>query len=226
MSRTPARTTTRPAPRPSRTSPRPKPSSTVVLMVAVIMGVAVLALVIAVVATRGSTRGSGAGIEETRPVTVSGAALPALPTSGTDPAVGRPAPVVSGAAFDGSPVVIGNDGRPKIIVFAAHWCPHCRAEVPVIEKWLEDSGRPDGVDLYAVSTGVNEAGPNYPPSVWLEAWPLTTLADSSDDGAARAFGVDAYPYFVVVRTDGAVALRVTGELTPQQLASLVDVARR
>lgn len=110
-------------------------------------------------------------------------------------------------------------------MFAAHWCPHCRAEVPVIEKWLENGGESDGVDLYAVSTGVNEAGPNYPPSTWLEKWPVTTLADSSDDTAALAFGVNAYPFFVVVRANGTVALRVTGELTPAQLTNLVDIAR-
>jgi thiol-disulfide isomerase/thioredoxin len=194
-------------------------------VVAVLAGVALLALVIAIVATRGTSDGGGSGIEQTRPVTVSGAALPQLPDSGTDPAVGRAAPVLRGAAFDGTTVDIGGDARPKIIVFAAHWCPHCRAEIPVIESWLDAVGRPTAVDLYAVSTAVNRAGPNYPPSDWLENWPVTTLADSSDGAAAGAFGVNAYPFFVVVRANGTVALRVTGELTPAQLTSLVETAR-
>jgi thiol-disulfide isomerase/thioredoxin len=197
-----------------------------VLTIAVIIAVGLLALVIAIVATRDSSDGIDAGIEQTRPVTVGGAALPALPANGPDPAIGRAAPALSGASFDGSPVEVGGNARPKIIVFAAHWCPHCRAEVPVIAQWLKDEGRPDGVDLYAVSTAVNPAGPNYPPSAWLEDWPVTTLADSTDNAAARAYGVDAYPYFVVVRADGTVAMRVTGELTPQQLTGLVELARR
>lgn len=227
MARTHSRSTTTPTPsRPRGASPRKKQTSVMVLSVAVIIAVVLLALVIAIVATRGSSDGTDADVAQSRPVTVGGAALPALPASGPDPAIGRAAPALSGATFDGTPVVIGGDARPKIIVFAAHWCPHCRAEVPVIQQWLEDEGRPDGVDLFAVSTAVNPAGPNYPPSSWLEGWPVTTLADSSDNTAARAYGVDAYPYFVVVRGDGTVARRVTGELSPQQLTALVEQARR
>jgi thiol-disulfide isomerase/thioredoxin len=225
MARTRSRpTTARPPSRKTGATPRNKQTSVTLLTIAVIIAVGLLALVIAIVATKDSN--TDADTEQTRPVTVGGAALPALPASGPDPAIGRAAPSLSGAAFDGTPVVIGGDARPKIIVFAAHWCPHCRAEVPVIEQWLEDEGRPDGVDLVAVSTAVNPAGPNYPPSAWLEGWPVTTLADSSDNDAARAYAVDAYPYFVVVRGDGKVALRVSGELSPQQLTALVDQARR
>jgi cytochrome c biogenesis protein CcmG, thiol:disulfide interchange protein DsbE len=220
-------TETRSAPRAtSKPQHRRRPRSSVAVLLAVIAGVALLALVVAIVVTRGSSSGVRSGIEQTRPVTVSGVSLPALPASGTDPAADRTAPVLSGASFDGKAIVIGKDARAKIIVFAAHWCPHCRAEIPVIEKWLDDAGEPDSVDLYAVSTAVNQAGPNYPPSLWLEKWPVTTLADSSDNSAGVAFGVNAYPFFVVVRANGTVALRVTGELTPTQLTELVDIARR
>ena len=32
-------------------------------------------------------------------------------------------------SFDGTPVEIAPDGKAKLVVFLAHWCPHCRAEV-------------------------------------------------------------------------------------------------
>lgn len=60
-------------------------------------------------------------ISEIRPVTVSGDQLPPLPESGADLALGLPMPDLSGQSFDGSPVEIKNDGRPKIIMFLAHW---------------------------------------------------------------------------------------------------------
>lgn len=71
-----------------RPLPRSGQRSGAAMLLLVIAGVAVVALVIAIVATRGSSGGVGSDIEQTRPVTVSGAALAALPDSGTDPAHG------------------------------------------------------------------------------------------------------------------------------------------
>ena len=193
----------------------------------VIIGAAiVIAAVIAIVATRDSGN-DNTTLAQTQPVTVSGAALPTLTGTGTDPALGRVVPELTGAAFDGSVVSITNDGRPKVIIFIAHWCPHCQLEVPVITKWIAANGAPSGVDLYAVSTGVSKDRPNYPPSSWLaeEKWPLPTLADSGDATAAQAFGLNAYPYFVVVNASGKLVYRATGELDTTQLAQLVTLAK-
>lgn len=60
-------------------------------------------------------------ISETRPVTLTGTPLPAMPEQGADVALGLPMPELSGQNFDGSPVEIKNDGRPKIIMFLTHW---------------------------------------------------------------------------------------------------------
>jgi hypothetical protein len=60
-------------------------------------------------------------IEQTRPVTVTGTALPLFPEEGADPAVGMAMPELEGASFDGTPVTIGNDGRPKVLLILAHW---------------------------------------------------------------------------------------------------------
>ena len=64
---------------------------------------------------------AAAGISETRPVSVSGTPLPLLPEQGADTALGLTIPEVTGQSFDGTPVEIKNDGRPKIILFLAHW---------------------------------------------------------------------------------------------------------
>jgi thiol-disulfide isomerase/thioredoxin len=192
----------------------------------VVIGAAVVAaFVIAIVATRNSGSGDS-NLAQTSAVTVTGSSLTQFADSGPDPAIGLAAPELRGTAFDGSPVTIANDGRPKIVIFIAHWCPHCQAEVPVITKWIAANGKPSGVDMYAVSTGVSKDQPNYPPSAWLkrENWPLTTLADSADAVAAQAFGLSAYPFFTVVNAAGKVVLRATGELDTTKLAQLVTVA--
>jgi thiol-disulfide isomerase/thioredoxin len=190
----------------------------------IIGGAIVIALIIAVVATRGS--GDGPSTPQTAAVTITGA-LPAF-SGNADPAVGMAAPTLEGRNFDGTAVAIRNDGRPKLVVFLAHWCPHCQAEVPMIVSWLDDNGKPADVDLYAVSTSVSRDRPNYPPSEWLaEAnWPIPTIADTSDSRAATAYGLTGFPYFVAIDANGNVKHRVSGELTTAQLSQLIAIAQQ
>jgi hypothetical protein len=100
------------------------------------------------------------------------------------------------------------------IVILAHWCPHCQAEVPLLVDYLESSGMPDGVRLVAISTSINRAQPNYPPSAWLEreGWTPTTLVDDSANRALAALGMRNFPGFVFVGADGRVVGRLTGEI--------------
>ncbi|HEV8299186.1 MAG TPA: TlpA disulfide reductase family protein [Acidimicrobiales bacterium] len=228
MSNRPNPRTRRPAPARPGTGDAPAPRSSRVPLLIGLGVVLVIAVVIAIVASAGDdTNGKdAAGLSQTQPATITGTALVQLPGSGTDPAVGKAAPQVDGLAFDGTPVTIKNDGKPKLVAFVAHWCPHCQREVPVITKWLADNGMPSDVALYAVATATSSDNPNYPPSAWLarEKWPITTMADTSDDSVAAAFGLSAYPYFVAIDAKGNVAARTTGELTTTQLQQLLSIA--
>jgi cytochrome c biogenesis protein CcmG/thiol:disulfide interchange protein DsbE len=192
------------------------------------IGVAAVVVVLAVAAIA-SSGGSGgkkktaAGVEQTRPVTITGAALPELPQSGgDDPAVGKEIPEAKGQSFDGTPVDIRNDGRAKLILFVAHWCPHCQREVPLLSGYLKSHPLPAGVDLYTVATATSSARPNYPPSAWLSkvGWKAPTMADSDDGKAANGFGLSAFPYFVAVDGSGKVVARTTGEITTDDFAAL------
>lgn len=150
------------------------------------------------------------------------AALPVFAGTADDPAIGREAPEARGTSFDGASVAIANDGRPKVLLFVAHWCPHCQAEVPVVQAWL-DAGRLDpSVDLISVATGIDPALPNYPPDAWLarEHWTAPVLVDGSGAVAAR-YGLKAYPYWVAVGGHGTVVQRASGELSPAQIDALV-----
>ena len=188
----------------------------------------VLVLLVAAIVSSGSSdknknkSTTAAGVEQTRPVTVTGTPLVKLPSSGDDPAVGKAIPELKGQSFDGSPVDIGNDGRPKLILFVAHWCPHCRREVPLLADYLKSHPLPKGVDVYTVATATSSKSPNYPPSAWLAkvGWKAPTMADSDDTKAADAFGLPAFPYFVAVGGSGKVVARTTGEITTDEFADL------
>ena len=196
--------------------------------------VVVLLAIVAIVATSGgddaedvSTAGSGSA-SATQPVTPTGEPLVPYEKSASDPAVGVVAPALVGASFDGSPLAIEpTDGTAKLVLFVAHWCPHCQREVPFLVDHLADSPLPDDVELVTVSTAVDEKAPNYPPQTWLEdeGWTFPVLADSAEGAAADAYGLTAFPYFVALHEDGTVAARASGELSADELEALVAAAQ-
>jgi thiol-disulfide isomerase/thioredoxin len=184
--------------------------------------VVVIAIIVAVVSSGGDE--AKATKWETAPVEVSGTPLPQFEsTVSPDPAIGETIPTLTGKSiYDGSAITIGPDrgDKPQMILFVAHWCPHCQAEVPRLVG-LADDGVFDGVDVSAVATATSKSADNYPPSAWLKRddvkWPFPVMADSPTGTAAKAYGLSAYPYFVLVNADGTVAGRGSGELPEDQI---------
>jgi thiol-disulfide isomerase/thioredoxin len=152
---------------------------------------------------------------------VTGSALPRLTDAGTDPALGLPAPEVEGTDPSGTAVTISNDGRAKVILFVAHWCPYCQAEIPEVREWIAAGGLPEDVDLYSVSTDVRATADNYPPSAWFERelWTAPLVVDDAAGTVARSFGLPGYPFWVFVSADGIVVDRASGGLPVDALAA-------
>lgn len=171
------------------------------------------------------TLNAASSVMETRPVEVAGTALATL-GPGPDLAVGHPMPELRGTTFDGQPVIIGRGGKPTMIVFLAHWCPHCQREVPLLAAWLRRGGS-GGVEVFGVATATKRDWPNYPPSAWLtrEGWPTPVLADDEQGTAAKAIGLTAYPFFVLVDIRGIVAHRQSGEISIAELEPLLAKVR-
>jgi cytochrome c biogenesis protein CcmG, thiol:disulfide interchange protein DsbE len=201
-----------------------------ILGLLVVIGAAVAAFALASADPDGSsplpTTGAGASAPSTggAGTVLHGTSLPQFDrTTATDPAVGMTAPRVTATGSDGQPVVIG-PGRPTIVLFLAHWCPHCQAEVPVVQDWVDGGHLPAAIDLVSVSTAIDPAAPNYPPEAWLsrEGWTAPVIVDG-DRRVATAYGLSAFPYWTVLDAQGRVVLRLTGELTVDQLNALVGV---
>ena len=164
---------------------------------------------------------------ENQPVEVVGDVLEPLPESGDDSTIGLAAPILNGYAFDGSNLsVTPGDGKPYMLVFLAHWCPHCNREIPRLIEWQASGAVPADLQIIGVSTGVANDRPNYPPSQWVveKGWPWPVMADSEGVDAARAYGVSGYPFFVLVGADGEVKARGSGELEIDQLNQIVNTA--
>jgi thiol-disulfide isomerase/thioredoxin len=206
----------------------------------VIVGAVLLVLAAGVVATL--ARGSGAapaapgGPASTASFSaagggrlVSGTPLPDLVDGAHDIAVGRRIPAVSGTDLDGRAIRIRpDDGRPKALLFLAHWCVHCQAEVPVVQQWMAAGGPKGAVDVIAIATANDTRRPNYPPKVWLERerWNVPTVLDDADASIGQAFGLSAFPYWVFVDAKGEVVQRLTGELTVPEIERAIAETTR
>jgi len=203
-----------------------------------IVAVVVVVGVFAIAVGRGSgTSGGGAspsggtvvpnGNLDFGQVAVSGTALTPKPDSGTDPAIGQTIPTVTGQQFDGKQLTIAPDGKPHIIMVVAHWCPHCQAEVPRVQKWLNASEMPADVELVNVATSNDSARGNFPAADWLrrEKWSVPTIVDDKANQAGTALGVSGFPYFLVTNAEGKVIYRTSGEITEEQWNALLEAAR-
>ena len=151
----------------------PEPRNTGMIVVIAVAAVAVLALIAAVVISQVGGDDDAAvpeGTEQTQPVVVEGEALPQYTGGGNDLPSGRSRRCwrVARSTVRASSS-IPNDGTPKLVVFLAHHCPHCQAEVPRIVDWASQGLVPAGVDVYGVATGTASNRENYPPSAWLRA---------------------------------------------------------
>lgn len=155
----------------------------------------------------------GASAATSSAPTISGGQLPDFQNPNGDPAVGLMAPEVTGTDFAGKTVKIAHDGRAKAVMFIAHWCPHCQAEVPLVEAWVKAGGVPSTVDMVSVATSIDPTRPNYPPDAWLqrEGWTVPVIVDSTN-AVASAYGLTAFPYWVFIGADGKVKARTAGEL--------------
>jgi thiol-disulfide isomerase/thioredoxin len=201
----------------------------------VVAGVVALVVIAGIVALVMSSEGGDStaedAVQEQGTVEVVGESLPEYPADAglfadpsTDPAVGMTPPTLEGQDFQGEPVSIepGNGG-PMVVVFAAHWCPHCQKEIPEIQDWIDEGSLPEDVQVNLVSTGVQADQNNYPPSDWLASvgWSEQVLLDNPDQTAAQAYGLSGYPYMVFIDADGKVVQRASGELPIDQFDDFV-----
>lgn len=231
MSNSPKRKTSRAQQRSAATPPRPGGTSgsgggnARLLLFGGLAAIVAIAIAVGVLATSGDDGTAGAvevGFAETI-----GDPLPAY-GGGDDPAVGMTAPTLRArSALTGDIIDVDmDDGTVKMIGFFAHWCPVCQRELPAVVEAVTASPLPDGVEMIAVSTAVDQGRGNYPPTAWFdrEGWPNEVLVDNENGGVANAFGLSAYPYWVVVGPDGRVLERLSGELSADGIQAFLTRA--
>ena len=156
-------------------------------------------------------------------ITTDGDPLPQLPEAGGDPAVGMLAPsIVSERSEEQIRLEPGPGGEPTMVVFLAHWCPHCQAEVPRLAE-LEEAGAFDDIRVVNVLTATTPERDNYPPSAWLDREGLggDRLFDDEQGTVAANYGLSGLPFLVFLDGDGNVVQRISGEQPPEVIEAAV-----
>ena len=165
---------------------------------------------------------------EYQKVSSTGGMLAPLPESGADTETGKSVAVLKGYDLQGRPISIdpAGEGKATMVVFLAHWCPHCNREIPVLNKWRESGEVPTGLRVVGITTGSKADQANWPPSKWMTAmkWPFEVMADSEAQEAARAYGVGGYPFMAFVGANGKITARTSGEIPVEQLQIYANAA--
>lgn len=143
--------------------------------------------------------------------------LPAFTDTNNDPAVlGQMAiaDITGPEYYSGSEAsYISGDGKARVWLIWAHWCPYCQAELPDLEAWWpENQSRFPNVELVTVSSAIDDSRSN-PLTPYLDAEGFSFPVIVDDSGAlSQLFGTSAFPFWVVTDANGTVVLRVAGAL--------------
>ena len=176
----------------------------------------------------GDTEAASSAVLQVSPaLEIVGDPLVPLEDPANDPAVGEIAPVITGNSFDGSDITIGGEtDGPTMLVFLAHWCPHCNDEIPEILKLRDAGSLPDNLNIIGISTAVAEDRDNYPPSDWIveKDWTWPVLADTIDAEAFQAYGGTGFPYSVMLQSDGGVNARTSGSSSAEQILAWIEAS--
>lgn len=162
-----------------------------------------------------------------REVTVDGDPLPYLADPNlADPTLGFTAPTVSGFDWNEKPSTVGPDGRPKILIFLAHWCSHCQAEVPEVQDWLDEGRLGDNVDMYSFTVLSDKLRPEWPPQEWLEeeGWTTPVIMDDAIGSVVVSYGMRGTPFYVVLDGENTNLGRFSGQVGPAGLDRMVELA--
>lgn len=180
-------------------------------------GVVLIAVVvIVVVALMGGDEGGGGG----QPATVGDVTVQGAPRAGQlEP--GETIPSFTAPDLLGGTVAWSDyAGRPAVLSVWAHWCGHCQAELPIVDRVMRDY---PGVGWVTITTSID---PTYAPSPeeYLQQNELDfpVAVDDEQGTLAAAFGIEYFPTLYFANSDGTVGAAMTGEVDEATLRATID----
>jgi peroxiredoxin len=132
--------------------------------------------------------------------------------------VDYPAPDLSLRSLDGSPVSL-NDYRGQVVLVNnwAFWCPPCRAELPILQKYYQDH-QAQNFTVIAIEAGGELEDVDYHARLYKLTFPV--WMDPNED-SLRAFQNQSLPNSYVIDAQGQVRLAWTGPINRETLEKYI-----
>jgi cytochrome c biogenesis protein CcmG/thiol:disulfide interchange protein DsbE len=134
------------------------------------------------------------------------------------PPVGAPAPEFTLPQLDGpgSMSLASLRGHPVVLNFWASWCPPCKAEAPVLERyWLRYRSR--GVKFVGVD--YNDLSSEARTFVSAHGLTFPILSDGSGGVTKGSYGISQAPETYVLDANGKIVAHIAGPIESSELAS-------
>ena len=125
--------------------------------------------------------------------------------------VGTKAPDFKLDTLEGKTISLSDfTDKPTLLVFWATRCPHCRAELPVVEKVYKDLN-PKGVNIIGVSLDDNSAKASDFVSSNHISFPIAVAG--ANGNLLGSYGITVIPTVFVLDKGGVVKARYAGEVS-------------
>ncbi len=145
---------------------------------------------------------------------------------------GKPMPALATAEFLGPKPLASYAGKAVLLVFWAHWCGDCRAEVPVLEK-LKKEYAPKGLVLVAPTqhygyVGGGDEAPRAVETKYIQEVRARFYAGLADipmplsEENFKRYGSSTTPTLVLADRAGIVRMYHPGAMTEQELRANIE----
>ena len=151
---------------------------------------------------------------------------------------GKPAPALNAREHLGAalPSLASLRGKPVLLFFWAHWCPDCKAQVPVLAALLEQF-HGEGLTLIAPTQryGYVARGAAASPAEELpyidqvrhkHYQPLLAASVPVSEELFKVYGASTVPLFVLIDRAGIVRMYHPGQMSLDELAARVKALPR
>ena len=141
---------------------------------------------------------------------------------------GDPAPVFAVSTTNGAFDLAHSGGKPTFLEVFATWCPHCQAEVAVINDLYAKYGtRVNFVGVSGSPYGMDQASPESQADVYSFSQKFGVkypIAFDPGMGVAKSYLQGGFPTVVVIGKDNTIVKVESGEEPPKTLAADIDAA--
>jgi peroxiredoxin len=151
------------------------------------------------------------------------------PTNDGSIRVGDKAPTFNLPDLDGKPLCLTDclGDKPTILVFWSYFCFPCQSEMPILQKFYEETGK-ENLSLVAISLDSTDFSKFIDPFVTKHKLTFPILYDKETElfyDTAEKYGVVGTPTTFLLDGDGVIRFIHLGRLNESVLKGIVESAK-